>query len=317
MKTTPVLPEDLGKSVIAVPPLARNADFSLNEAANRALIAHLEAGGVRSLMYGGNANFYNIGLSEYARVLEFLESAVGPDTWLLPSFGPDYGKLMDQAAILRGSRFPTAMALPMTFPASQAGIAIGLRKAAEAMAKPIVVYIKSDNYIDPADLGRLAKDGLVTSIKYAVVRDDPLQDDYLRKLLDHVDPRLMVSGIGERPAIVHFRDFGLTSFTSGSVCVGPRGSMAILAALKRGDWDMAAKLREAYMPLEDLRDGISPIRVLHEAVRLGGVADTGPMLPLLTGLDEAACGKIAPVAKALKAWDAALETAQLSGRAAE
>src|SRR3546814_4997786 len=76
----------------------------LNEEANRQLIAWLEAGGVRSLMYGGNANFYNLPISEYAEVLEFLCSAVGPDTWLIPSFGPDYGRLIDQAKILRGTR---------------------------------------------------------------------------------------------------------------------------------------------------------------------------------------------------------------------
>ena len=61
MKTSPVTHQDLRRSVIAVPPLARRADLSLNEAANRALLAHLEAGGVRSVMYGGNANFYNVG----------------------------------------------------------------------------------------------------------------------------------------------------------------------------------------------------------------------------------------------------------------
>ena len=42
----------------------------------------------------------------------------------------------------------------------------------------------------------------------------------------------MISGIGERPAIAHWKHFGLRAFTSGSVCVGPRGSTAILAALK-------------------------------------------------------------------------------------
>lgn len=305
MKTSTVSPDDLSRSVIAVPPLARNADFSLNEAANRALIGYLEAGGVRSLMYGGNANFYNVSLGEYPRLLDFLEQAAGPDTWVLPSFGPDYGRLMDQAAILRRRAFPTAMALPMTFPATPAGVAIGLRRAAEAMGKPIVVYIKSDNYVAPAEMAALARDGLLVSIKYAVVRDDPADDAYLRRLLDHVDPRLVVSGIGERPAIVHFRDFGLSSFTSGSVCVGPRGSMALLAALKRGDHAAAEILRAAYMPLEDLRDGISPIRVLHEAVRLAGIADTGPMLPMLTGLDAEQCARIAPVAAALRMVDAA------------
>ena len=64
MKTSAVSPADLARSVLAVPPLARNGDLTLNRAANAALIRHLEAGGVSTLMYGGNANFYNIGLYE-------------------------------------------------------------------------------------------------------------------------------------------------------------------------------------------------------------------------------------------------------------
>ncbi len=45
--------------------------------------------------------------------------------------------------------------------------------------------------------------------------------------------------------------------------------------------------RRTFTPLEDLRNRIHPIRVLHEAVHLAGVADTGPMLPFLEALSEA------------------------------
>lgn len=310
MKTTPVTAADLAASVFAVPPLARYSDLSVNEDANRQLIGYLEAGGVRSLMYGGNANFYNIPVSEYAEILDFLIDAVGPDTWLIPSFGPDYGKLIDQARILRGSKVPTAMALPMTFPATSDGIEVGLRRAAVTMGKPLLLYIKSDNYIAPESAGRLMKDGSVCAIKYGTVRADPAQDEYLRRLLDHVDAKLVISGIGERPAITHLRQFGLGGFTSGSVCVAPRGSMAILAAIQRGDWAGAERLREAFIPLEDLRDSISPIRTLHDAVTLAGIADMGPMLPLLTGLSAAERQRVRPAAQALRAWDEGLVKAQ-------
>lgn len=310
MKTTSVTAADLAGSVFAVPPLARYSDLSVNEDANRQLIGYLEAGGVRSLMYGGNANFYNIPVSEYAEILDFLTDAVGAETWLIPSFGPDYGKLIDQARILRGSKVPTAMALPMTFPATSDGIEMGLRRAAVTMGKPLILYIKSDNYIAPEAAGRLMRDGSVCAIKYGTVRADPAQDEYLRRLLDHVDPKLVISGIGERPAIVHLRQFGLGGFTSGSVCVAPRGSMAILDAIKRGDWAGAERLREAFIPLEDLRDGISPIRTLHDAVTLAGIADMGPMLPLLTGLSAAECQRVQPAAQALRAWDEGLGKAQ-------
>ena len=144
MKLAPITPADLSRSVIAVPPLARRADLSLDREANRAIIRHLEGGGVRSIMYGGNANFYHLGVSDYAETVDMLAELAGADTWVLPSAGPDFGKLMDQAAILRARAFPTAMLLPMTFPFTDAGLADGVRRFCDALGKPVVVYIKAD-----------------------------------------------------------------------------------------------------------------------------------------------------------------------------
>lgn len=308
MKTTPVTPADLQRSVIAVPPLARNADFSLNKEANRALIRHMEAGGIRSLMYGGNANFYHIAVSEYAATVDFLAEAAGADTWVLPSVGPDYGKMMDQAAILKSRAFPTAMLLPISFPYTDEGLAIGVRRFTDALGKPAVLYVKSQNYIQPATLAKLIEEGRLVAVKYAVVLDQPEKDPYLDAILAAVDRKFIVSGIGERPAIVHLRNFGLSSFTTGSGCVGPRGSMALLQLLKDKRYAEAEAVRADFMPLEDARDGISPIRVLHDAVTLSGVADMGPMLPLLTGLPEAQRQQVAPVTKALLARDLARDS---------
>jgi dihydrodipicolinate synthase/N-acetylneuraminate lyase len=303
MKTSPVTPQDLAASVIAVPPLARDADLRLDPAANRALIRHLEDGGVRSLMYGGNANFYNLPLSEYADTLAFLAEAAGSDSWVVPSVGPDYGRMIDQARVLRDFDFPTVMVLPQTFPATPRGVETGLRRFAEAYGRPFVLYLKSEGYVTAEAAGRLAADGLICAVKYAVVRQDPAKDDYLRAILDRLDRDIVVSGIGERPAITHLRRFGLISFTSGSVCVAPRLSMRLLRALKAEDDAEAERLRALFLPLEDLRDGISPIRVLHDAVALAGIADTGPILPLLHNLDEEDRPRVAQAARDLLAAD--------------
>lgn len=303
MKTTPVTATDLAASVIAVPPLARKSDLSLNADANRAIIRHLETGGVRALLYGGNANFYHVSAGEYATILDMLTASAGADTWVIPSVGPDYGKMMDQAPILRTRGFPTVMALPISFPATDAGAAAGIRRFAAAFGKPVVVYIKSENYLSPATVGALVRDGLVSAIKYAIVRNDPQQDPYLRELLQQVPAALIVSGIGERPAIVHLRDFGLQGFTSGSVCVAPRGSMRLLESIQAQQWNEAERFRAAYLPLEDCRDALSPIRVLHEAVRLAGIADTGPILPLLSNLESAHHPAVRTAAMALLAHD--------------
>ena len=312
MKTTPVTPADLGASVIAVPPLARRADLTLDPEANRALIRHLEAGGVRTLMYGGNANFYHLPLSEYAATLDLVARAAGGDTWVIPSAGADYGKLMDQAAILRGLPFPTAMALPFGKPSNDSGVATALRRFADRLGKPIVAYVKGTGYIEPATLGALAKDGVLCAIKYAIVREHPSDDPYLADLVEQVDRSMIISGIGERPAIVHWRDYGLRAFTSGSVCVAPRGSMHLLALLKAGHYEEAAQMRAAYIPLEDQRDALGPIRVLHDAITLAGIADMGPVLPMISNLAAAERPAVQAAAKALLAHDRALASAPVT-----
>lgn len=288
MKTTPVTKADLERSVLAVPPLARSADLSLEVEENRKLIRYLEAGGVSTLMYGGNANFYNLGVFDYAETVEKIANLTGADTWVIPSIGPDFGKAMDQAKILRDLTFPTCMVLPLNFPATPTGAAHGIAKIANRLGKPLIAYVKAENYLRPQDAGALARDGVLCGIKYAVVRDNPLEDSYLRCILDYVNRDLVISGIGERPAINHLRDFGLTGFTSGSVCVAPRLSTLLHAALKTKEYGKAAEIRALFLPFEDLRDRISPLRVLHEAVTLAGIANMGPMLPMLSGIDDRA-----------------------------
>lgn len=310
MKTTPVAPADLSASVLAVPPLARHGDLTLNAHANRALIRHLEGGGVSTLMYGGNANFYHLPLSEYAATLDFIAEAAAPGTWVIPSAGADYGKLRDQAATLGARDFPTAMALPFDKPANDSGVATALRRFAERFGKPVIAYVKAMGYIEPRTLGALARDGVICAIKYAIVRQDPSQDPYLEELVQHVDRNLVISGIGERPAIVHWKKFGLRAFTSGSVCVGPRGSMRILELLKAQRYEEAEKLRAAYLPLEDQRDALGPIRVLHDAVTLAGIADMGPLLPMISNLEPAERPAVQAAAAALLAHDRNLANAR-------
>jgi dihydrodipicolinate synthase/N-acetylneuraminate lyase len=254
-------------------------------------------------MYGGNANLYNIAPSEFVALCELLIELSKDSDWMIPSVGSDFGKAQDQLTYLKTMPFPTAMVLPHRFPATPAGVAIGIRKLADTYGKPVIAYVKDDGYIDAAHLGKLEADGAICAVKYAIVRDNPKVDPFLDDMLSVVNSDIVISGIGERPAIDHLTQFGLGAFTSGSVCVGPASSTAILKALKRGDLNEAAKLRELFMPLEDLRDGISPLRVLHAAVHLAGIADTGPLLPYLSNVTDAK--QLADIERAAKALLAA------------
>ena len=169
---------------------------------------------------------------------------------------------------------------------------------------PVVLYIKADGYIEPENVKKLADDKSICGIKYATVRIDPLRDEYLRKLVHLVDRRIIISGIGEQPAIVHMRDFGLAGFTSGCVCVAPALSAAMLAAIREQQWGKAEHIRQIFKPLEDLRNAINPIRVLHEAVRLAGIAETGPLLPLMSNLEDDSHEKVREAAVKLRGYRA-------------
>ena len=299
MKTSDVSLDDLSRSVLAVPPLARHTDYTLNIEANRAMIRYLEAGGVSTILYGGNANLYNTRPSEYAAILAALREAAGSHTWIIPAVGPSYGVFMDQAEVLRDFDFPTVMVLPAIDATTSAGVVEGLRQFAERFGKPIVIYLKREGYLRAEDVKDLFDDGVACALKYAVVRPDPSEDRLLSDLCSSIDRRRIVSGIGERPAITHVRDFGLDVFTSGSVCVGPRQSLALLRALRNQDYAFAERLRAGFLPLEDLRDAINPIRVLHDAVSLAEIADMGPLLPLTSNLSDTDRSRVTQAARAL------------------
>ena len=279
-------PATLAASVIAVPPLARDASLTLNVAENVRLIRHLEAGGVTTLLYGGNAALAHVAISEYAALLSLLTEAVSSQTVVVPSVGPTYGMMMDQATILRDFPFPTVMLLPSRDATTPVGIATGLRRFVDRIERPAVLYLKQDGMVDVETVRRMVHDGLISWIKYAIVRDNPSQDPFLESLIDAIGPSLIVSGMGEQPAIVHLRDFGLAGFTSGCVCVAPRLSMNLLHALAARDYAGAERIRQQFAPLERLRDSINPVRVLHAAVALAEIAETGPITPFWSAVNE-------------------------------
>lgn len=303
MNESPLREGELAASVMAVPPLARRADYTLDAAQNLALIRHIEAGGVRTLLYGGNANLYHAAVSEYRDLLDLLADAAGQGTRVIPAIGPDYGKMLDQARILAQTRYRTAMVLPLGGFTTSEGVEAGLTRIADTAGMPLTLYIKNENYVDMDALARLVDRGTLIAVKYAIVRENPANDPYLRRLLQYVPAGKVVSGMGERPALVHLREFGLAAWTTGSGCIAPRTVTALLRAARTGDRETAQRLYDAFLPLETLRDDISLIRVLHDAVTFSKLADMGPILPLLSSTPPEHHAKIEHAARALLALE--------------
>lgn len=310
MKTTPVTIEDL-KGVFAVPPLARanNAARAIDYAQNDLIVKHIGAGGITRLIYGGNAFLYHFKLTEFESLLEWL-SGLSDELWLIPSIGPSYGRAMEQAEGLRKYRFPCAMLLPCGDPRDAAGLERGYREIADAADTKLIVYLKdesnfgSDKNAGLDSIARLVNDGICIGIKYAVVGDDPARDSYLESLLARVDRKFVISGIGERPAVVHLRDWRLAGFTTGSGCIAPRLSQRLFESCQLVELEESNRIRDHFLPLEDLRDEFGPAKALHHAAQLAGIAETGPIPPYVSPLTAEQLIQLAPVALELsnRAW---------------
>ena len=290
MKTSAIQKTDW-QGVFAVPPLARHRDAarSINWEASAKIAAHIHKGGVTRLLYGGNAFLYHFTLAEFEALLDWL-SSLDDALWAIPSAGPSFGRLMDQAPILRRYKFPTVMHLPCGDPRDAKGLEAGLTDFANACGLPLILYLKQENNFGGDKLAgldavaRMVDKGLCTGIKYAVVRQDPSQDAYLTALLERVDKSIIVSGIGERPAIVHLQQFQLPGYTTGSGCIGSAFTQRMFERCQAGDWAGAVALRERFIPLEDIRDALGPARVLHAATTAAGIAEAGAIPPFLTEL---------------------------------
>jgi dihydrodipicolinate synthase/N-acetylneuraminate lyase len=299
------------RDVFPVPPLARQSasgrpiDFDQTAA----VVRHIAAGGIRNFLYGGNAFLYHITLAEYEDLLGWMHGRAD-DLWMIPSAGPSFGRAMDQAPLLARYSFPCVMLLPCADPRDAAGLERGYREFAEAAQTPLLVYLKDESNFGPNKeagldaVARLVNDGVCVGVKYAVVRDDPNNDAYLKFLLNRVDRNRVLSGMGERPSIVHLRDWNLQGFTTGSGCIAPNLSRAIFDHCHAGNYDEAEKIRLRFLPLEDLRDAWGPARVLHEATELAGLTNTGPIAPYISMLTAEQRNQLAPVAKELFELDA-------------
>lgn len=304
MKTTPVTPADLRASVLALPPIANDAQGRPSVSGNRAISEWLQSAGVSTFLYGGCANFFNAPVHAYGELLDLIAAPARAGDWVIPTIGPDYGKARDQIAVLRERSFPTAMLLPLQ-QADAVGVATGLLRLSDLYGRPLMVFFKSPDYVRAKDLAGLLADGVLCCVEYGIVGErEP--EPFLQDLLAATgDASRIIDGLGERTVVGNARH-GLRGFTTGSGLIGPHLSMALLKALQADDIATAAALREHFLPLEQLRQRHGPIPVLHEAVRLADIADTGPIGPFFSNpTDAAVLAELSEAVRKLKALSVA------------
>jgi hypothetical protein len=213
------LPCELVRDLSRSSPRTNERREALNQLPREGKILSLSsAGWSHSLrLTGGNAFLYQITLAEYTELAHWL-GGLSRQATIIPAVGPSYGRAIDQAPLIRRYKFPSVLVLPTGDPRDAAGLERGLREIAEACGVPLSLYVKRESdFGDDLDagldvIGRLVDSRVCVSIKYAVVRKDPAVDPYLTSLLRRVDRSRIISGIGERPAIVHPRNFGLINW---------------------------------------------------------------------------------------------------------
>lgn len=301
MPRAQLTPADYRSSVVAVPPIALTGDLDVAHAANTALVRHIEAGGVDILLYGGNANLYHFDLGRYAEALAMMDASAAPGTRVITSVGPDFGKITDQLPLVERSAIRNVMLLPVAFPSDSHGVMTGTRKVADRLGFGVILYVKRENYVKPETLGKLVDEGAVSFVKYAVERPDPSCDPYLDAIVGAIGTERIASGMGETPVADHIGTRRLATYTSGAVCIAPKAAMRLLALLRAGSLREAEAAAEPFLAFERLRTKLGGIQVLHDAIRLAGITETGPLMPMISNVKPQFAGEVAEAAAALVA----------------
>jgi dihydrodipicolinate synthase/N-acetylneuraminate lyase len=76
-------------------------------------------------------------------------------------------------------------------------------------------------------------------------------------------------------------------------------SAAVFSACRERDYAEAERVRARFLEFEDLRDAWGPGRVLHRALELAGIADTGGIPPFISEISVEQKDRMRPVVEEL------------------
>ncbi|MEW1779394.1 dihydrodipicolinate synthase family protein [Streptomyces sp. NPDC086777] len=238
--------------VVAIPVTPFAADGGIDRDAHRALLRRLLDGGVRTLTPNGNTGeFYALAPQERQLVTELTLDEAGDRAAVLVGVGHDIATAVATARHAREHGAQMVMVHQPVHPyVSQAGWVDYHRAVAAAVpGLGVVPYIRNAQ-LPGARLAELA-DACpnVIGVKYAV----PDAARFAAFARDAgLDRFVWVAGLAEPYAPSYF-SAGATGFTSGLVNVAPAVSLAMIEALRSGDYPAAMKVWEQIRRFEELR----------------------------------------------------------------
>lgn len=271
--------------VSGVPVTAYDGRGEIEPRVTAKVYERVAAAGIHNIVAAGNTGeFYALTPEEISRVHEAAISGVGDKAPVTAAIGRSLHEAIRMAKDAKAIGASAVMSHqpvdPFAAPAAQIDY---FRSLAEASPLPLVAYVRADGF-GVEDMVRLAGHPNIVGIKFATT-DLML----LSRAIAASDPKgaLFVCGLAESWAPT-FTAAGAQGFTSGLVNVAPRLSLAVHAALAKGDFAAARCVVARLEPFERMRTKFrngANVTVVKEAVTNSGL-DVGPVrIPGLPQLD--------------------------------
>ncbi|MZE78808.1 dihydrodipicolinate synthase family protein, partial [Streptomyces sp. SID5475] len=286
--------------VVAIPVTPFGAEGRVERATYRALLRRLLDGGVVTVTPNGNTGeFYALTPEERRTVVEETMAETGGQATVVAGVGHDVPTAVGAARHARDCGAEMVMVHQPVHPyVSQDGWVDYHRAIAEAVPElGVVPYIRNE-LLDGeriARLGELCPN--VVGVKYAV----PDAARFAAVARDAgLDRFTWVAGLAELYAPSYWA-VGATGFTSGLVNVAPRLSLAMLVALRAGDYAAAMAVWERVREFEALRaerQAANNVSVVKEAMAVLGLCRR-EVRPPSRPLPEPERGRVASL---LKGW---------------
>ena len=206
--------------------------------------------GVHALVANGNTGeFYGLTMKEAETMVHSVGEQMAGRAVLIGGVGRS---VHDASALARASRAAGAQVLmvhqpPDPFVSPRGVIAYVQRIADAGGGLPLMLYLRNDG-IGLDAIEKLCSVPGVAGVKWAC--PTPMR---LAEAIRRCDPDIVwVDGLAE-PWAPPFFAVGARGFTSGLINVWPEHSVAIRAALEKGDYAKARKLIDVMAGFEDLR----------------------------------------------------------------
>jgi 4-hydroxy-tetrahydrodipicolinate synthase len=286
-----------GISGILVTPFDK--DDKLAPAKLKPVVDRALAAGVHALVANGNTGeFYGLTSTEAEAMVHAIAGQMDGRGVLIGGVGRS---VHEACALARASRAAGASALMVHQPpdpfVSPRGVVAYVQRIAEAAGGlPLMLYLRNDG-IGLDAIEKLCQVPGVAGVKWAC--PTPLK---LAEAIRRCDPEIVwVDGLAE-PWAPPFFAVGARGFTSGLINVWPEHSVAIHAALEKGDYALARKLIDVMAGFEELRaeeQNGTNVTVVKAALQLLGEDCGATRPPSAWPLTES---QLAKLRKQLSGW---------------